>query len=536
MNTGYDVKLFPSFGGEFISDVDPHYVYRPEVFEVIKEYKNTNSIPESIEIKIRSLIEAQYNYFKRNGKYATCNEELCATKEVTIEGNDSTYNIYIDCDNYKIGYNHFIGNIRKIRKIPGNVLDISAELAILKYVKKDLFKDSFYLSSYPDVDISSYVNSNGEMIIKAVNKKENKRYELNKTTGILYSVSNIPFETITKDQLNDNAFDFIKYKQVVFDYTPLLTNVKRYLQEDRPDIVYVADLPTLPIGNILKKVTGCKLIIDCHEWWKEQSVLWEPHMKAKIDIIDEYEKMLYNECDMHITVGKHLAHSMSKYFNLEFGTIYSCLSDSLTINSDEKEENFWGGRYGLPKGAKVLLFQGSLTTLRNLDNLARATRYFDDGIYLAIVGGGSYEMEFRRILKGEGKEGRVIFAGWVPQKELMQYTINADLGIIPYVAVNEYFSMSLPNKAIELFSACLPIICDKTLKEVSKIVSDNNVGVAIDCSDPEEIGRTVNRLFKEDKLLQVYKESYNDCRDLFSYKKQADEFSRLLDSNIKGWK
>jgi len=184
----------------------------------------------------------------------------------------------------------------------------------------------------------------------------------------------------------------------------------------------------------------------------------------------------------------------------------------------------------------VLLFQGSLTTLRNLDNLARATRYFDDGIYLAIVGGGSYETKFRRILRDEGKEGRVIFAGWVPQKELMQYTINADLGIIPYVAVNEYFSMSLPNKAIELFSACLPIICDKTLKEVSKIVSDNNVGVAINCSDPEEIGRTVNKLFKEDKLLQVYKESYIDCRDLFSYNKQADEFSKLLDSNIKGWK
>ena len=41
--------------------------------------------------------------------------------------------------------------------------------------------------------------------------------------------------------------------------------------------------------------------------------------------------------------------------------------------------------YGIPEGSRVAIFQGSMTDLRNLDNLARATRYLEEDCRLAVV-------------------------------------------------------------------------------------------------------------------------------------------------------
>lgn len=479
IEAGFDVKLFPSFRGEFKDHIDPTYVYRPEILELVKEYTNSSGTLSAAGI---------------NGIPAPIKSDFDVAQIVDIEH------------------------------------------AILQHIKKELFEDFNFVDNHEHIGIKSYTNSEGKSMIRAVNNKDYSIYELNKESGALYKISNIPFEPVKEDEMDGQVFDFVRYKQVIFDYSPLLTQVKRYLEREKPDIVYVADLPTLPIGIMLKKVTGCKLIIDCHEWWREQSVLWEPHLKDKIDTIDKYEKTLYKECDVHITVGHVLAESMKKYFDVNFGAIYSCLSDSLDINPDTREDGFWSKRYNIPPTAKVLLFQGSLTTLRNLENLARASFYFDESVYLAIVGGGSFEEEFRRILHKEGKPDKVIFTGWIPQEDLMNYTINSDLGIIPYVAVNDYFSMSLPNKAIEFFSACLPIICDKTLKEIANIVNDHNIGIGIDCSNPEEIGNCVNSLCLDENRLKTYKRNYLQCRDLFSYKKQSEQLSKLLNNTTKNWR
>jgi hypothetical protein len=93
--------------------------------------------------------------------------------------------------------------------------------------------------------------------------------------------------------------------------------------------------------------------------------------------------------------------------------------------------------------------------------------------------------------------------------------------------------MSVPNKFSEYFSACLTIICDKSLKEVTQIVNELNIGVAVDCSVPKEIGNEVNSLFNEDSPLAKIRENYKCCKDKFSYASQKEIFISLLkDANL----
>ena len=187
--------------------------------------------------------------------------------------------------------------------------------------------------------------------------------------------------------------------------------------------------------------------------------------------------------------------------------------------------------YGIPEGSRVAIFQGSMTDLRNLDNLARATRYLEEDCCLAVVGGGPYEETFLKILEEEGNPERVVMVGWVNQSDLLKFTVNADLGVLPYSAMDEYFSYSVPNKLMEYFEATLPMLYDISMREISMVAGEHGVGVGEDLSDPEKFGRTLNSLLHDAEQLSALKEHYADCKDKFSYESQRKEFEKILEAN-----
>ena len=103
-------------------------------------------------------------------------------------------------------------------------------------------------------------------------------------------------------------------------------------------------------------------------------------MEQKIALSEKSEAELYPKCDVCITVGRYLAQDMSQCYGKHFDVIYSCMSANLSLDSVEPTPGFWLA-YGIPLEARVAIFQGSMTALRNLDNLARATRWLADDCY-----------------------------------------------------------------------------------------------------------------------------------------------------------
>ena len=232
---------------------------------------------------------------------------------------------------------------------------------------------------------------------------------------------------------------------------------------------------------------------------------------------------------MCITVGNYLASDMARCYDKKFETIYSCMSSNLGAKNEDINKNFWHEKFSLPLLSKIAVFQGSMTTLRNLDNLAKATKYLDENNYLVIVGGGPYEQEFRNIVEKEGNPQKVFYAGWVNQNELLKYTINADLGVLPYAAVDEYFSYSVPNKLMEYFEVSIPMLYDKSMKEISMVAGEHSVGVGADLTNPEEFGNKINELLNSEVKLSELKHNYNYCKDKFRYEKQKEHFEKLLE-------
>jgi glycosyltransferase involved in cell wall biosynthesis len=93
----------------------------------------------------------------------------------------------------------------------------------------------------------------------------------------------------------------------------------------------------------------------------------------------------------------------------------------------------------IPAGKRILLYQGGLALYRNLEDLVAAMAVVQsEDIVLVIMGPDAGLREtLQAIARDAGTLGsRVRFRDAVPQHALLAYTSGADVGIVPYPAVD----------------------------------------------------------------------------------------------------
>lgn len=528
---GWGVKLFPSLYFELDTDADPLYVKRPIEKKLVKTYNYTfDDEGDEEKALFDKIIYGQRKYYDKNGKYTDKLKKLGIksdyVRDINLRNYENAYSITMKKEKYEITYFSMVDSFQ--RGYEKRCLEYEKAIYTLYHAGQVSEAGDYAVCN--GIQVRCTINKFGEKIFEAHKAGTNFSYEYNVAEGRLYCCNAVKFQICMKDMVNGQEFDFVDFKQVLFEYSSIMERVKKELEIEQPDLVYVADLPTLPIGVILKKVIGCDLMVDCHEWWFQQTKLWEGHLPSKVELAERYEKILYKECDICITVGKMLAGDMQKYYQRKFYTIYSCMSKELADKDNHRDNFFWKNKYNIPEDSHIAIFQGGMTTLRNLDNLARATKYLREGQYLVIVGDGAYRSEFEKILEKEGESTKVIFAGWVKQTELNQYSVNADVGVIPYHALNEYYAYSVPNKLMEYCETQTPILYDSSMKEIGRVVTSkgNGVGKGADLSNPEEFGNILAEMLEDTKFLKEIHESYANSENEFSYTAQKDNLESIL--------
>lgn len=520
------MKLFSAPYINVLSSLDSSYIQRPVTRRVVKEYNvGLNEITET-ERQILEKIQTESTYIKQNRKNSKTLERsfsnLNAEVKITIQ--EEQYCVTITSEKYTLFYNSITGSLCRI--IPSHRAKElkKCENAIMKMLVKN--HESVNVNS-SDIPTIQKIDEGGNRLIYAGIPAMQVMYIYDEGMETLTEVTPYLFDSKT-DVINSKVFDHISYKNKVYNYTPIMQKVKEVLSDEIPDIVYVADLPTLPIGIILKEITKCKLIVDCHEWWYKQTELWEAKNKKKIELVNQYEATLYPQCDLRITVGENLAKRMQEYYGCPFEVIYSCMSQKLSQHTI-KDRSFIYKKFNLPEGSKIAIFQGSMTAFRNLENLARATKYLERDSYLLLLTTGDYQENFKRILKREGNPDRVIWGGWISQDELLNYTQNVDVGIIPYTAVNDYSECFVPNKLMEYFETQIPIFYDTSMYELNLVAGENHVGYGANLKNAKEFGIKLNELLHNDMQIAAFKRNYEDCHNKFNYESQKSRLENIYE-------
>lgn len=258
--------------------------------------------------------------------------------------------------------------------------------------------------------------------------------------------------------------------------------------------VYIAhDLPLLPTAVKCARAHHAVAVYDSHELWPEQE--FEPPVRDKWAAL---EREWIGSADSIIAVNASIADEMKQRYGVAEVTVVHN-SEHPIPRPAERPRRFHDA-FGLPREARVALFQGGFSATRNLDVLVRAFGLIrDPSIHLVMLGWGEAERQLVELARQLGLESRVHFHPKVLQDELLQYTQSADLGVIPYqpVCLNSHYCT--PNKLFEFIAAGLPMIASD-LPELRRFVVGLDVGLVGDTSTPESFARLVESYFADPSL------------------------------------
>lgn len=295
--------------------------------------------------------------------------------------------------------------------------------------------------------------------------------------------------------------------------------------KQKPDIYHAFDLKTLPLAYFVSRINRSKLVYDSRELYVES-------MRDK-ELPDSYKKImmgvesfLIRRVDGVIVVSDSIADILVQRYGVKRPTvIFNC-----PPYIEYRKTTIIRDLIGIEDDKRIVLYQGLISSGRGLENLVAASRFLDNAV-VVLIGGGGLKEELAKKVKDERLEDKVKFIDAVPYKELLNYTMSADLGVHPIqnTCLNHYYCA--PNKLFEYLMAGLPVAISN-FPDMQKIVENEGVGAAFDPDDPKDIARVVNSIMNdEEKYNRMRENALRVARESYNWEKESQKMMKIYESS-----
>ena len=282
--------------------------------------------------------------------------------------------------------------------------------------------------------------------------------------------------------------------QRVLSYAEYVSKAFVHALKSGADLYAAHDLPPLLPTVLAAKLRRKPVVYRAHELWSETQAdvpfawFWR--------LLD---RSLVPLCDEVVTPEEN----RSRIYRDEFGarrpplTVRNCPPYKSPIESTRLRDEL--ARRGIAFST-IVLYQGLIDSMRCIEEVAEATRYFDEGVVLVIIGSGWGKWsDPAAALSGHD---RVVVLPRVPYRDLPPYTASADIGILLYRndCRNNYYCA--PNKMFEYMMMGLPVIAANYPGMVA-LVEGEGVGLCVDPQEPKQIAAAVNRMAADRKAREA---------------------------------
>lgn len=245
------------------------------------------------------------------------------------------------------------------------------------------------------------------------------------------------------------------------------------------------DFDTLPLGYLLAKLKGARLIYDAHESYVDMLINVPAWLKT---IIYKCENYFLKRTDLVITVGEILKDAFIKR-----GAKTTCVvgnwkdPEKFQFPKDIIEEE--KKRLGIHNGQVVISFIANLGEERQVPQLIEAIKDIPHA-FLVIGGDGPCR---DRVEDASRRFPNIRYLGYVNPFKIPLYTALADIIFYGFDPTNPNAKYSAPNKLFEAIAAGKPIITGD-FGEIGRIVRENKCGIVLDNYSSKEIKRTFDDL------------------------------------------
>ena len=287
----------------------------------------------------------------------------------------------------------------------------------------------------------------------------------------------------------------------------------------RPRVIVCHDMFALAAGLKLKKLFGCPVLYDSHEFWPEADLLapaWQQRLVSWL------ERKLIRRADVVITVTPHLARHMERRYGIR---------DVVSVPNAAPRPAPDRGIECRPISLPIrFLFQGQAARGRGIEHLLETWRMVDSNV--AVLALRCPENEFVASLRVRYQElieqRKVVMLPAVGESDLISAARTADVGIIPYGGSNLNHEMGCPNKLSQYMQAGLAILASKTAF-VADVLERYGCGRTYEAGMPASIREIIQAWSHKPAALQTMKtKALEAVESEFNWESQSVQYSTAI--------
>jgi len=271
-----------------------------------------------------------------------------------------------------------------------------------------------------------------------------------------------------------------------------------FLLTNKFDVLTSNDLDTLLANFLISKIKKKPLVYDSHEYFTEvPELIYRPHVQRIWKTIEEW---IFPKLTDTFTVNNSIATLFEKKYGVRPYIVRNIPSKTEIVKTKSRKE------LGLPEDKFLIIIQGSgINVQRGTEEVVEAMKFLNNAI-LVIVGSGDVLDTLKEMSNQDNIKGKVIFIPRQEYSSLMQFTLNADIGLTVDKDTNLNYRFSLPNKLFDYIRAGIPVLASD-LVEIKKIITKYDIGDFIPDYAPRSIARKIDTIINNPSILQKWNEN-----------------------------
>lgn len=314
-----------------------------------------------------------------------------------------------------------------------------------------------------------------------------------------------------------------KRMQLLFNKGPLFYaeyNLRLFfvLLFSRVDVLLANDLDTLLANFLASKLKSVALVYDSHEYYTEvPELVSRPRVQA---VWKRIESFIFPKLKHVYTVNESIAQIYREMYKVPVEVIRNLpLKQQLQKTKNRAE-------LGLPLDKRVIVLQGAgINVDRGGEELIEAMLLLPH-YFLVIVGSGDVVETLKSRSSELGIEDRVLFKPKMHYIDMMQYTLNADLGVTLDKDTNLNYRYSLPNKIFDYLKAGIPVL-SSNLPELRKVIENYDFGLILPAHQPEIIAQSIKEIFEVESRLLRWRENAKFAADKLNWESQEEKLAEI---------
>lgn len=235
----------------------------------------------------------------------------------------------------------------------------------------------------------------------------------------------------------------------IIKYLEWMYRVVARMRSQDLTVIHAHSLSAMPVGVVLKWLTGVPVIYDAHELESETNGLSPLRRKLSRWM----EALWIRGVDRTVTVCASIADWYVDAYGVERPTVIRNVPMRSAVPPERSK--ILRNNHDIPSDAFLYLYQGSLSPGRCIEALIEIFAGLSEQRHLVLMGYGVLEDQVR---EAAVNYSNVHFQPAVPPDQVLYYTASADIGLCLIENTCLSYFYSLPNKLFEYLLCGLPVL------------------------------------------------------------------------------